>query len=334
VTRPPGVVRKVGAKNVCAQARALRAVFFLSTMVATSACTAQVAEPARDRFADPAQQVRMPFEWADSMIFVPLRVAGSEPLRFILDTGSTRMLIDRQVARRLGIVTTTSGSLQGAGAGRVPIETAENVDIALPGLESAGYALSTIDLKPTSTSENGGIDGIIGYEFFSRFVITVDYARKTLTIAAPGVARPGAGVEVIPLEIRDKWAYVKGALAIAGPVTIQDTFLLDSGSGDAVDHPVVKSVPDRIVSKSGVGLGTPIEGAVGHAVSFRLASYVMLTPVVSCCGATEATSRLIGNEVLRRFTVTFDYPSSRLWLVPNATLNDSFPPIQPQGKSE
>jgi hypothetical protein len=33
---------------------------------------------------------------------------------------------------------------------------------------------------------------------------------------------------------------------------------------------------------------------------------------------------MIGTEILRRFTVTFDYPSSQLFLLPNDALHESF----------
>ena len=131
---------------------------------------------------------------------------------------------------------------------------------------------------------------------------------------------------MLPIEIRNKWPYVKADLVLSGQVTVQDSFLIDSGSSDAVDHPIIMKLQSRKPSKSGVGLGEPVEGATARAESFRLGRYTLNAPNVSCCGATEETSKLIGNEVLRRFTVTFDYPSSRMFLTPNASLEDAFDP--------
>jgi hypothetical protein len=92
---------------------------------------------------------------------------------------------------------------------------------------------------------------------------------------------------------------------------------IDSGSSDAVDHPIVMKLQSRASTASGVGLGTPVQGATAQATSFRLGGYTLTTPVVSCCGATDATSKLIGNDALRFFTVTFDYPSSRILIAPD-----------------
>ena len=56
------------------------------------------------------------FEFRKGMIFVPVRINGSKPLSFVLDTGSARMLIDRTLADNLGLKRSGQGSLQGAGA--------------------------------------------------------------------------------------------------------------------------------------------------------------------------------------------------------------------------
>ena len=263
------------------------------------------------------------FEWRDGLIFLPLRINGSKPLSFVLDTGSTRILIDRKLAADLGLKASGTGSLQGAGAGRIPIEFIHDVNIALPGVESAGYDLSTADLQPLEAVDGGKVDGIIGCPLLSRFVITVDYAAKQLTLTLPEAFHANNAAQVLPIELREKWPFVKGELVLPGPVTVQDSFLIDSGSSDAVDHPIVMTLQSRVSSKSGVGLGAEVQGATARAISFHLGRYAVEGPLVACCGGTAATSKLIGNEILRRFTVTFDYPSSRILLTPNSQYADS-----------
>jgi len=101
---------------------------------------------------------------------------------------------------------------------------------------------------------------------------------------------------------------------------VQDSFLIDSGSSDSVDHPIVTTMQSRKPTATGVGFGEPGKGAVAQATAFRLGRLGVASPTVVCCGATEATSKLIGSEILRHFTVTFDYSSSRIFLTPNGTL--------------
>lgn len=261
---------------------------------------------------------RFPVECRQGMIFVPVRLNGSRPLSFVLDTGSTRMLVDRTLANGLGLKPTGQGSLQGAGAGRIPIEFVSNVDLGFPGLHSRGYEFSTADLQPLEASLGVKVDGILGYELFRRFVVTIDYESKTLTLTRPEAFHPVESAQALPIDFRDKWAFVKGDLVLPGPVTVEDSFLIDSGSGDAVDHPIVMKLQSRVRTQSGVGLGNAVQGATAQANSFQLGRYTLPNPTVSCCGATDQTSKLIGNDVLKFFTVTFDYPSSRILITPNA----------------
>ena len=263
-------------------------------------------------------EASFPIEFRQGMIFVPVRINESKPLSFVLDTGSTRMIVDRTLANDLGLKRTGQGSLQGAGAGRIPIEFVPNVDLGLPGLESRGYEFSTADLHPLKTTLGVKVDGILGYELFRRFVVTIDYKSKTLTVTLPSAFHAGEATQALPIEFRDQWAFVKGDLVLPGPVTVQDSFLIDSGSGDAVDHPIVMRLQSRAQTQSGVGFGTAVEGATAQALSFQLGGYTLPNPTVSCCGASNQTSKLIGNDVLKFFTVTLDYSSARMLITPNA----------------
>jgi hypothetical protein len=163
------------------------------------------------------------------------------------------------------------------------------------------------------------VDGILGYEFFRRFIITIDYASRTLTIIPPGAFHPDTSTEPITMEIRGKWAFVPGELVFPGVLAVQDHFLLDTGSSDAVDHPIVTKMKASTPTQSGIGLGDPVAGASSRATSFRLGPYLITGPTVACCGATDATSKLVGSDILKFFTVTIDYPDARLWLKPNRT---------------
>jgi hypothetical protein len=280
------------------------------------------AQSTRDQnvFVDKAGRTSFPIELREGVVIVPVSIHGSRALRFVLDTGSTRTLVDRTLAISLGLKEGEASSLQGAGAGRVPIHALPDVDLQLPGLESKNYQCFTADLAPLEQSLGIKEDGILGYEFFSRFVVTVDFEARRMTVQLPSTFHSPSSFEALPLEIRGKWPFVKGELLFPGSVAVQDSFFIDSGSSDAVDHPVVKTLQAKKATTTGVGLGAPVSGALAVATYFRIGSFTLKGPIVACCGATDATSRLIGTDVLRRFTVIFDYQSLRLFLRPNRSL--------------
>jgi hypothetical protein len=299
----------------------------------TSCLAAQkVSSEPTDIFSGAGSSTTFAFEWHEGLVFLFVSVDGSRPLRFVLDSGSTRILIDRSLAASLGLKAGEAGSLQGAGTGRIQIEALHNIDLKLSGLDSKSYDCFTADLASLEQTLKTRVDGILGYDFFRRFVITIDFVTRQITITRPMAFHPNSKAEEIPLNIHDKWPFFKGKLVLAGPVNVEDSFYIDSGSSDAVDHPIAKTMQSRVASQSGIGLGTPIEGAVAKAESFQIGTFIIKDPVVSCCASTDAQSRTIGTEILRRFTVTFDYPSSRIFLSPNAALRKGFPAIPSDSK--
>lgn len=141
---------------------------------------------AQATFAGQSKMSTFSFDWRKGMIFLPVRVNGSKQLSFVLDTGSTRNLIDRSLATALGLEASRTGSLQVAGAGRIPIAFIHDVRLGFPGLETTGYQFSTADLKPLEASLGVRVDGILGYEIFSRFVVDRGLPGKTSDVHSSG----------------------------------------------------------------------------------------------------------------------------------------------------
>lgn len=289
---------------------ALRCLFISVSLlaVACAGSKAIVATPSDNQLTTVA------FEQVDKLVLLQVQVEKSRPLRFVLDTGSTRMLVDKKVADSLKLKIEDAASVQGAGAGRVPINLIHDVSIQIGGLKSEHYEFASIDLSGLTEAIGKPVDGILGYEFLSRFVVTVDYIRHEILIRDPKSTVTPPGVP-IPIEIAKKWPFVKAKLEVEGVEPIVDRFLIDSGSNDAVDHPAVKQSKGKVrQTTTGNGLGQPVSGYVGTADSFELGPFKLKNLSLVCCGATEETSRLIGSDILSRFTVTYDYPHSRIFL--------------------
>jgi len=256
----------------------------------------------------------VPFDDVGGLVFVRVSVEGSRPLAFVLDSGAARMVIDRRVADELGLRRVGSGRIGGAGAGGIPVDYVRDVTLALAGMTSSGHELATADLRPLEATVGRRVDGVLGYEVFARLVVEIDYPAGEVTLRAPErYAYRGPGVE-LPLDVERHWSFVRGAIVLDDGSVVEDRFLVDSGSSDTVDHPVVMQLQQRRESQTGVGLGTPTRGYVGRAKAFRIGGFTIDAPTVACCGGTEDTSRLIGSGVLGRFHVIFDYSRRRMIL--------------------
>jgi len=281
--------------------------------------------PTLYNFSSADKRTVIPFEFTQDVMFFQVQIAGSsEHLWFTLDTGSGSSYLDSSVAKRLGLQTSGNGSVHGAGSGEVPVSFIESVTFELPGLTSSGHRVNTTDL--TGLQGHHHIDGFLGYDFISRYVITLDYAAAKMTIAEPAVFSYSGTGGIFPIQFRGKWPYIEGTIAVPGVKPETGEFLVDSGSSDAVDAPAILKTtgPVRKV-KTGVGLGQPGEGVVGRALYFQLGSFRMEGPITSCCSGNSEDLRKIGTEVLRRFTVILDYPRNRMILEPNVHFKDGFP---------
>jgi hypothetical protein len=271
------------------------------------------AEPGAVTFAA-ADVASMPFESLGGLVILPVSIGDSPPLRFVLDSGAGRMVVDRAVADELALARQDSGYVTGAGAGALRVEYVRDVTLTLPGMTSSGHELAALDLAPLAKTIGGRVDGVIGYQVFERAVVEIDYPARRVTFRAPErYAYRGQGVE-LPIDIEHRWPFVRGELVLEDGTVIVDRFLVDSGSSDSVDHPIVREMAGRRETETGVGLGAPTRGHIARARAFRLGGFSVDAPTVACCGAREETSRLIGSGVLGRFRVIFDYARRRLIL--------------------
>lgn len=269
----------------------------------------------------------VPFELTKNIIFFQVRVKGSpRPLWFNLDSGSGSAYMDAEVAKSLGLPAHGSGSVHGAGSGAVPVTYADSVTFDLPGLEWTERQIKIIDFKPDNEGFERATEGTLGYDLFSRYVVVVDYAAKKMTICDPGTFRYTGKGQALPVHLRNHWPYIDGTIKVKGVAAQPGEFLVDSGSGDAVDHPAIlkSTVPLRKI-KTGVGFGAASEGALGRAEYLELGTYRLKAPITACCSPNPDDREVIGGEVLRRFTVIFDYPHKRIILEPNGSFGDQFP---------
>ena len=140
-----------------------------------------------------ATSATVPFELLNNHIYVDVRLNGRGPFRLLCDTGGSN-IVTPEVARELGVE--AQGALEVRGAGGVGGRRArEDRDGAGRGGERADQLFLVLPFDELSAVEGISVQGLIGYEIFKRFVVTLDYPGRTLTVHAPGAFRDdGRGV--------------------------------------------------------------------------------------------------------------------------------------------
>jgi hypothetical protein len=103
---------------------------------------------------------------------------------------------------------------------------------------------------------------------------------------------------------------------VPGADAVTDDFLIDTGSDDAVNHPVIRQStgPLRRVNTGSGGFGKSQPGVVGANEWFRIGTTTIPATTSVCCAASEEVSRQLGSGILSRFRITFDYSNRRMIL--------------------
>lgn len=239
---------------------------------------------------------------------------GEKTLRLALDTGGTYTILDTKAARTMGLKEAGDLAVKGAGAGSLPGKR------LAPFTLIAGKAIFTPDdavaLDFSHVGSEIPIDGLVGYEFFSRYVVEVNNDRSTVTLYDPATyAYRGKGV-AIPLVMKPPRVYLRVNVAAEGVPAEQHELRLDSGSNDAVDDDIVlRGKGEKQATTGGVGIGERFKSTLGTVTELHLGPY-MLKNLPSATGGVQ----LIGQEVLHRFNVVYDFSRAVMYLAPRKDL--------------
>jgi len=248
---------------------------------------------------------------------IKVTVNGSEPVWFILDSGASGCVVDTALAQKLGIKTEGEKQGTGAGKGTVRVLFAQHVTYGLPGLSLRVDESYVIDLSSQPALLGRYVGGVLGYSFFAPYVVDVDYDARVLTLYDPEKYVPVG--HTIPFTLVKHTPHIRVRLVVGGHPAVEREVLVDSGSQGAVDDDLLAQSPERLEVIGGVGLGQEFRTILCRADTLSLDSFTLPRPF----GAAGGTG-LIGNEVLRRFHVAFDYPHARIFLSPGQHFSDPF----------
>lgn len=159
------------------------------------------APPEKDAPKLDAKPVVVPFELLKSRhMAIQVKINGKGPYRVIFDTGAPTNLLNNKVAKEAGVVgKNDKGGLPlfGASAGAKKIEKFEVGDVKLEGMTTMVMDHPTV----AAISEVvGPIEGLIGYPFFARYKMTIDYEKKEMTLTPNGV-EPGDTVASLQAKL-------------------------------------------------------------------------------------------------------------------------------------
>ena len=285
---------------------------------------------------------KVKFELVNNLIIIPIEVNGAQ-LSFILDSGVNKpILFNLSDKDSIQINNVSEIVIKGLGEGE-PI----NALISSSNLFRIGEVVNTdqqlyvVMDKELNLSPRLGIPvhGIIGYDLFRDFIVELNYSSKYLKLHDPDLYRSkkSSKTRTLPLQIIQNKAYVQGDVLMKNKKNIPVKLLIDSGSSDALwlfeDLDRGLGVPrDNYVDFLGQGLSGSIYGKRTKIDGIKLAGFLLKDAKTAFPdlqyfnSITSFGSRngSLGGEVLKRFTLVFNYGNSTLSLRKNSLFNKPF----------
>lgn len=292
------------------------------------------------RFSSGRSALAIPFELDDNLIYVPVSINGSKPLSFILDTGAFT-IVNLARAQELGVKLKLIGQTGGVGDEQQDVFlAAEKVSFGLPGVALSKQRLLAIPLdkvedcvhefivdeygrdiasfKPQVKGARRKVDGILGAEFFSKFVVEIDYVSRLLNVYDPaGYKYKGKG-EKLQLEVTPQHIFVQAQVLSQGRQALPAKLLVDTGGAMAItltrrftdEHQLLPSM-ERLTATPICGIAGMMKekSLLGEIDMLMLGSLKIMNPLAEFRRASVDYDHdgFIGGAVFRRYKVIFDY---------------------------
>lgn len=304
------------------------AFLMFQTSVFGNAQEVNKSNPLADlEFASGQSASRISFEFVGNHIYVRARVNDSEPLWFLLDTGAAASYLDVERAAALGLAG-QDNSIKGA-------------SLSFPGVKVLNQNFSTQRLGFWAY-DGHAVDGMLGYDFISRFVVEIDYVNKTVSLHEPQSYKYSGSGEIVPLVMLEddsggKVPLVRVKITQRGRAAVEGKFIADTGVRSAISFNTPFGETNRLLQFAQKTIQAPLGGGsmvreskqpVGRVPSVQLGRFTFENPVAIFFQdkkgviASPEFDGVIGGEILRRFKVIYDYSRQQMILEPNRYLSE------------
>ncbi len=292
----------------------------------------------QEEFIEPPSRflTRIPFEQlTGGIILLKARLDGfADTLNFILDSGSSGISLDSTIAEGMNLTPVPSNRTVRGIAGIKNVEFLYNHTLHFDGLAVDRLDFHVNDYEILNQVYGVTIGGIIGYSVLSRYIVHINYDSSKIDFYTPGTFRYQKGgylfrptlntLPVTNIRVRDE-------------KTSYSRFLFDIGAGlcmmlseDFVNDSSLLSKKSKVFKKQAEGLGGKLDMDLTVIKEIKIGPYKFKkVPVYIFDDVYNITSYpylggLIGNDILKRFNVTLNYPRREIYLYPNSHYFEQF----------
>lgn len=284
-------------------------------------------------FLDGKRKAVIPFRYVHNFIVIDAKIYGIIPLQFIFDTGAEHIILFKKEYTDL---------LQVPYERRIPILGSDmsreiyalisrNGVIEITGLAPKPHDLLVLEEDYFNLGELIGtsIAGLIGGSIFKNLIIHIDYKHQKIILHDPRYFNAPDDYLTVPLQIKTNKPYVQAQASLLDGSVVQVDLLVDTGAGVPLllhtnSHPSLSLPQQYIKGKLGIGLGGYLEGYIGRVKKLSLGTFEFPGVLTSFQNVEESwltdpnkyRNGILGNELLSRFDLYFDYARSQMMIQP------------------
>lgn len=285
-----------------------------------------------------ANAVTIPFEYFQQHIYISIAINGKPGFIFMLDSGANRNVLNLRTARQLGIKLPALGQSSdvGFGSGRIYVGPLVNVDAEIDSIPVA-HEMAVMDINRFEQHFHHPTDGMLGYPFFRRFVVRLDFQKKLITLLPPQKYHyRGSGIR---LRLKPSRNFIEMPVTVVSNryVNHEIDLVIDTGSNVTLalyEHFVqsldLESSYEHAQAALAFGLNGYYPVKIGTIDSLQLGMAetrnlgVEYLQDVEQIGPEKTLPGAIGNGMLQSFrAIVFDVPQR------NVYLEITLPPWQP-----
>jgi predicted aspartyl protease len=319
----------------------LKKFLFLFTVLILLISFTAPAEAQFFKFTGKRKKITIPFKIVKNLLVIPIRIEGKGPFNFVVDTGvGIALITEPALADSLKVKNSRIVRIVGFGEGsELSAYVTPSIKLSLNSVTEGSMPVAILKEDAFDLSGYTGmpIHGLIGYELFSSFIVKVNYQLKTLVLYSYETAYILKKGTKVPITIEEHKPYVVSEIQMKSGTKVKAKLIIDTGAGHPLSLETNAGIPfelpsPHIPANLGVGLAGQIKGYIGRVSSLKLGKYEMKDVIASFPDYSDVASKVIsinrngnlGNSVLKRFNVVFDYNRELMYLKPNYTFKEPF----------
>lgn len=283
----------------------------------------------------------IPFQLINNLIFVPLNINGVD-LTFLLDSGVNETILFSLDNKEVNFNDIEKIKFSGLGESRdiEGLRSDNNIVNIGKNFKDFNHTVFIILDESINFSSHVGIpvNGIIGYQFFKNHPVEIDYISKKITVFNDDKAfiKRSKRYKEFPVTVEGNKPYLMAGVEMTSN-KVNSKMLVDLGNSDAV-WLFPKLIKDFAYNRPniddylGQGFNGDIFGKRSRIHRLYIGDYVFEKPLTAMPDEYSIQSLKlvpdrkgsIGSDVMRRFTVIFNYPENNIYLRKNKDFDNPF----------